>query len=59
VGAGIEVKLIDQFNFVHLFGEVKYGIPVIGSSTKQAAFTNTSGGNQCLINIGVRFGAFR
>lgn len=56
VGAGVEFKIIHQYDFVHLFSEVKYGVN-ISSNTKYNEFKSTSLGSQTLINIGVRFGS--
>lgn len=56
LGAGIDVKIIDQFDFVHIFSEIKYGIN-LSEHTKHSEFSGTSSGNQMMINIGVRFGS--
>lgn len=56
VGAGVEFKIIHQYDFVHMFSEVKYGVNS-SSNTKYNEFKSTSLGSQTLINIGVRFGS--
>jgi hypothetical protein len=58
VGAGVELKLVDQHNFVHFFSEARYGLSVLENAT-DAVLSNTSTSNQLTISLGVRFGAFR
>lgn len=58
VGAGMEWKLVDDYNFVHLFGELKYGIPVVQNASN-AAFANTTVAKYMAVNVGVAFGMFR
>lgn len=57
-GLGVEYKLIDRYDFFHLYAEVKYGMPV-SYSTKTSAFSETKSGNQMMISVGVRFGVFK
>ena len=58
VGMGIEVKLMDRYDFVHLFSEIRYGHN-ISAKAKNAEFTNTEISNQTQIILGISFGAHR
>lgn len=62
VGLGINWKLkkedFVERSFVHLFGEVKYGIPLL-SRTDRVEFAHTSINNCLAVNVGVCFGAYR
>jgi hypothetical protein len=58
VGAGLEYKLIDSYNFVHLYSEARYGFSVL-QNTSNALLSETTTGKQLMISMGVRFGAFR
>ncbi|MEX1240829.1 MAG: hypothetical protein WEB30_13980 [Cyclobacteriaceae bacterium] len=55
-GLGIEVKLKDRFDFVHLFSEFRYGRD-LSTKTKNSAFSATTPGNQTHILIGISFGS--
>jgi hypothetical protein len=55
-GLGIEVKLKDRFDFVHLFSEFRYGHD-LSTKTKNSAFSETGLGNQTHILIGISFGS--
>ena len=57
-GVGIEVRLKDNFDFIHLFSEMRCGRN-LSTETKDAAFQNTALGDQMQISIGVTFGASR
>lgn len=57
-GAGITVKILDNYDFVHLFAEALYG-KAIGSAPAQAEFANTSINNNVQITAGLIFGARR
>lgn len=57
-GAGVEMTLREEYDFLQLFAEAKYGVPIV-QGTKYDAFKDTSVTNQILISIGVRFGARR
>jgi len=57
-GLGIEVKLRDRFDFVHLFSELKYGYNLSTKTTDSAlSGTNISGQSQFV--FGISFGAHR
>ena len=58
VGLGLELKLRDRFDFVHLFSEVKYGHN-LSSKTDHNAFAGTSLNNQMQVVVGISFGANR
>lgn len=58
VGLGIEVKLKDRFDFVHLFSEFKYGHS-LSTKTNDNAFSATTLNNQTQIVLGISFGACR
>lgn len=56
LGGGVELKVHNNdFNFAHIFSEVKYGIPFLQSASNDL-LKNTSFSDQCVINVGVRFG---
>lgn len=57
-GVGIEVKLMDSFDFIHFFSEVSVQRNV-STKTKNAAFTNTHLIDQAHIVVGIVFGACR
>ena len=57
-GAGIQVKLKDQFDFIHVFGEFRCGRN-LSSKTSDAAFAATQINNARQVVIGVSFGAHR
>ena len=57
-GLGIEVKLMDRFDFIHVFSEVKYGRN-LSSETRQTAFQNTTLADPMQIRLGITFGAIR
>jgi hypothetical protein len=56
VGTGLEFKLLDKFDFVHFFTEVRYGHSLSSKSTS-AQFDHTSLGNQMQVIAGISFGA--
>jgi hypothetical protein len=58
VGLGIEVKLKDRYDFVHLFSEFRYG-HALSTKTKNSAFSETTLNNQSQLVIGISFGAHR
>lgn len=57
-GAGIEVSLKDEYDFIHIFSEVLYGRPV-STKANDAAFAGTQMTNHSQLVIGVTFGAHR
>lgn len=57
VGAGLEVNLLDQDDFVKLFAEVNYHSALLQKSSD--LFTNTRVSNQVSIQVGVSFGVNR
>jgi len=58
VGVGIEVKLEDRYDFVHLFSEVKYGMQ-LSAQTSNTAFVNTGINNQMQVVLGISVGIHR
>jgi hypothetical protein len=58
LGTGVEFRIVDDFDFIHLYTEVRYALPVTAGS-KNNDFKNTSASDQWMISLGVRFGAFR
>ena len=58
VGAGIEVKLKDDYDFIHLFSEVRYGRN-LSRKTDDAAFGQTVIARQIQVVVGISFGAHR
>lgn len=58
VGAGIEVSLKNDYDFVHLFSEIRYGRPIT-TKTNDSAFAGTEIVNQSQVVVGVSFGARR
>ena len=57
LGVGIEIKLRDDFAFVHLFMEAKKSYHLSSRST--SAFNNTTITNGLALNIGIRVGTVR
>lgn len=57
-GLGVQVKLRDQFDFIHIFSELRYGRN-LSSKTSDRAFAETALNNARQIVIGVSFGARR
>lgn len=57
IGAGFEINLLDQNNFVKLFSEVNYQGALLQKSSE--LFKNTRVSNQLSINVGVSFGLNR
>jgi hypothetical protein len=58
LGLGVMWKVIDKYDFVHIFGQIRAGIP-IHSNASNSAFSNTVIRNTLLANIGVSFGYYR
>jgi hypothetical protein len=58
IGAGVEVKLKDDYDFIHLFTEVRYGRN-LSRKTDDAAFAHTEIARQMQVIIGITFGAHR
>jgi hypothetical protein len=58
IGLGIEVKLKDKFDFIHLFSEVKYGHNLSNQALNNT-IAGTSLNNQMQVVLGVSFGAIR
>lgn len=57
-GVGIQVKLKDQFDFIHVFSEFRYGRN-LSSKTSDPAFAATQINNARQLIIGVSFGGYR
>ncbi|HEX7014709.1 MAG TPA: hypothetical protein VF191_04305 [Cyclobacteriaceae bacterium] len=57
-GGGIEVSLLESWQFVHLFTEVKYGMKIF-EAANNTAFENTTVGDQLMVGLGLRFGILR
>lgn len=57
LGAGIEYRIREDFNFIHLFAEIKKVVPLTGSSSY--AFSNTTVTNNVAVNFGLRIGTLR
>jgi hypothetical protein len=56
IGVGLEFKIIDKHNFVHLFTEVKWSKSLASGST---TFDNTHLSGNTIVNIGLAFGHLR
>ena len=56
-GAGIEVRLKDDYDFIHLFAEARYGRKLSGKSDE--AFAATTISDQTQVTVGITFGAAR
>lgn len=54
-GLGVAISLSDRFDFVKLFAESKYGLPI--SSNASADFKNTQVSDLLSFNFGISFGA--
>jgi hypothetical protein len=57
-GVGIQVKLKDQFDFIHVFSELRIGRN-LSSKTGDQAFAGTQINNARQLVIGVSFGGYR
>lgn len=57
-GLGIEVKLRDRFDFVHLFSEFKHAYN-LSTETTHSAFEGTNISGQSQFIVGISFGAHR
>ena len=58
IGIGLEFKIIDQYDFVHLFSELKWNKP-IGNFNTRAEFDDTHLSGNTVFNIGLAFGYYR
>ena len=58
IGLGVEIKLRDQYDFVHLFSEVRYGHN-LSEKTTHSAFSNTGIYDQTQLILGLSFGINR
>lgn len=58
VGLGVEVRLRDDFDFIHLFSEVKYGHS-LSTKTAHDPFAETTLENRLQTVVGISFGASR
>lgn len=58
VGMGIEWRLVDEYNFVHLFAQVRTTVPFM-SGYSNDALSQTKIGNVVMVNVGVSFGYYR
>lgn len=58
LGVGVEVKLTDDYNFIHLFAEARYGRN-LSSTSGQAALERTDIINQTHATVGLTFGMAR
>jgi hypothetical protein len=54
-GFGIEYKIFDNTNFMHIYGQVRHSAP-LATNSKSEAFQNTTLSNQMLISVGIRYG---
>jgi hypothetical protein len=54
-GFGIEYKIFDNTDFMHIYGQVRHSAP-LATNTKSEAFQNTTLSNQMLISVGIRYG---
>ena len=57
VGAGIEWRLVNSFEFIHLFTEIKCTQPLY-EKTNETMFANTNIRNCVAVNVGVNFGIY-
>ncbi|MGC1240642.1 MAG: hypothetical protein WA874_03595 [Chryseosolibacter sp.] len=57
-GVGIQVKLKDQFDFIHVFSEFRMGHN-LSANTKHVAFAETQTKNPRQLIVGISFGAHR
>ena len=57
VGAGIEINLLDEYEFCKLFVDAKYNSPI--SEKSSSVFSQTSASAQLNINVGIVFGTNR
>ncbi|HYC86466.1 MAG TPA: hypothetical protein VEB86_14635 [Chryseosolibacter sp.] len=55
IGTGLEIRLIENHTFVHLFSEVRYGFQ-ISDLNKNSQFGNTTSSSQVRFNFGIAFG---
>lgn len=58
VGAGLEVKLKDDYDFIHLFSEVRMGHN-LSRKTDHTDFAHTGVVSQMQVIVGISFGAHR
>jgi hypothetical protein len=58
VGAGFELNILNRFDFVHLFSEVKYVLNVANGSSS-SILSKTAIADRMIVNVGISFGAFR
>jgi hypothetical protein len=58
LGAGLEFRLIDKYDFIHFFSEVKWSRNLKSVNTRNV-FENTQLGSNTIINVGLYFGAHR
>jgi hypothetical protein len=57
-GAGIEARLKDDYNFIHLFAEARYGHN-LSSKSGGTLFSATTIANQTQVTVGITFGGIR
>lgn len=58
VGLGLEVSLKNDYDFIHLFSEVRYGHN-LSTNASDAAFSETTINAQTTVSVGVSFGMHR
>lgn len=58
IGAGVELRLKDEYDFIHLFAEIRYGHN-LSTKTNEAVFSGTMISSQTQGRVGITFGAFR
>lgn len=58
IGLGIEWRPVDDYNFVHIFAQVRGSIPVTASASNQV-FSHTNISSMVFANIGISFGMYR
>ena len=57
-GAGVDFKLLDAYDFIHVFAEVSQGYAMASNSTS-TSFQHTDINHGLLMQVGIRFGANR
>ena len=57
-GGGVQVKILDEYDFVHFYSEIRYGHD-LSSSTRSVAFADTAIKKQIQLNMGISFGICR
>lgn len=58
LGIGLEYKILDAYDFVHLFTEAKWGGPV-KQEIPGSEFGHTQLGRKMMVSVGVGFGRYK